>query len=198
MSRDDKFKPFKIIKDKLSVYEGAILRGNRIVVLFLLRKKILKLSHETHQGIEKTKQFLRSRFFWPGMDEKIDHDQKLSRLCSESTTEQVHASSTFTVTWWSLDKRRSRQSWSNWQEIYSDLQWLLFFISGSAFVARNHLKQCQSSIDGHICQIWFFRGISFWLNGKQFVRAEFEAFLKSCGIKHARVSPYYAKSNRKP
>ena len=86
------------------------MRGNRIVVLFLLRKKILKLSHETHQGIEKTKQFLRSRFFWPGMDEKIDHDQKLSRLCFESTTEQVHASSTFTVTWWSLDKRRSRQS----------------------------------------------------------------------------------------
>lgn len=95
MSRDDKFKPFKIIKDKLSVYEGAILRGNRIVVLFLLRRKILKLSHETHQGIEKTKQFLRSRFFWPGMDETIDH-------------EQVNASSTFTVTWWSLDKRRSR------------------------------------------------------------------------------------------
>lgn len=108
MSRDDKSKPFKIIKDKLSVYEGAILRGNRIVVLFLLRKKILKLLHETHQGIEKTKQFLRSRFFWPGMDETIDHDQKLSRVCSESTTEQVNASSTFNVTWWSLDKRRSR------------------------------------------------------------------------------------------
>ena len=38
------------------------------------------------------------------MDETIDHDQKLSRVCSESTTEQVNASSTFTVTWWSLDK----------------------------------------------------------------------------------------------
>ena len=34
-------------------------------------------------------------------------------------------------------------------------------------------------------------------NGKQFVSAEFETFLKSCGIKHTRVSPYFARSNGK-
>ena len=34
-------------------------------------------------------------------------------------------------------------------------------------------------------------------NGKQFISAEFEAYLKSCGIKHIRVSPYYARSNGK-
>ena len=34
-------------------------------------------------------------------------------------------------------------------------------------------------------------------NGKQFVSEEFEAFLKSRGIKHVRVSPYYARSNGK-
>ena len=32
-------------------------------------------------------------------------------------------------------------------------------------------------------------------NGKQFVCGEFEAFLKSCEIKHVHVSPYYARSN---
>ena len=34
-------------------------------------------------------------------------------------------------------------------------------------------------------------------NRKQFVSEEFEGFLKSCGIKHIRVSPYYARSNGK-
>ena len=34
-------------------------------------------------------------------------------------------------------------------------------------------------------------------NGKQFVSEEFEAFLKSRGIKHIHVSPYYARSNGK-
>ena len=34
-------------------------------------------------------------------------------------------------------------------------------------------------------------------NGKQFISEEFKAFLKSCGIRHIRVSPYYARSNGK-
>ena len=34
-------------------------------------------------------------------------------------------------------------------------------------------------------------------NGKQFISAEFETYLKSCSIQHIRVSPYYARSNGK-
>ena len=34
-------------------------------------------------------------------------------------------------------------------------------------------------------------------SGKQFVSAEFETFLKSCGIKHTRVSLYFARINGK-
>ena len=51
------------IKDELSIFEGVILRGNRIVVPQSLRKQIRSLAHETHQGIVKTKQFLGTRFF---------------------------------------------------------------------------------------------------------------------------------------
>ena len=34
-------------------------------------------------------------------------------------------------------------------------------------------------------------------NGRQFISAEFDAFLKSCGIRHIRAYPYYARSNGK-
>lgn len=34
-------------------------------------------------------------------------------------------------------------------------------------------------------------------NGKQFIGAKFEAFLKSCGIRHVRASLYYVRSNGK-
>lgn len=80
-SRDETLKPFKAVTDELSVYEGVILRGNRIVVPSWLQKKILKLSHETHQGIVKTKQFPRSRFFWPGMDSAAEAMIKNWRAC---------------------------------------------------------------------------------------------------------------------
>ena len=55
-------KPYDRVKEELSVFEGVILRGNRIVVPQSLQKQILKLAHETHQGIVKTKQFLRTRY----------------------------------------------------------------------------------------------------------------------------------------
>ena len=69
------------MKDELCVCEGVILRGNRILFPFLLRTKLLKLSHEMYRGIVKTKQFLTSRFFWPGMDEATEvMIKKLSRV----------------------------------------------------------------------------------------------------------------------
>ena len=65
-------KPYDRMKEELSVFEGVILRGNRIVVQQSLQKQILKLVHETHQGIVKMNQFLRVHFFWPGMDEATE------------------------------------------------------------------------------------------------------------------------------
>ena len=62
-SSDQQLTAYSGINGELSVFEGVILRGNRIVVPQSLRKQILKLAHETHQGIVKTKQFLRARFF---------------------------------------------------------------------------------------------------------------------------------------
>lgn len=72
-----------------------ILIGNRIVVPFLLRKKVLKLSHETHQDNVKTKQFvLVAVLLACNGRSNTGHDQELSRVCFESTSEQVHAAST--------------------------------------------------------------------------------------------------------
>ena len=38
-----------------------MVKGNRIYIPSLLRKKILNAAHEGHQGIVKTKQLLRSK-----------------------------------------------------------------------------------------------------------------------------------------
>ena len=45
-----------------------ILRGIRTVVPQVLRKRVLDLAHEGHQGIVKTKQMIRSKVWWPGID----------------------------------------------------------------------------------------------------------------------------------
>ena len=80
-SRDTDLEPYSRVKDELSIFEGVILRGNRIVVPQSLRKQILSLAHEMHQGIVKTKQFLRTRFFWPGMDDPTEEMIKNCQAC---------------------------------------------------------------------------------------------------------------------
>lgn len=45
------------------------------------RERILDLAHEGHQGIVKTKQNLRSKVWWPGMDAEAEKKAKKCRLC---------------------------------------------------------------------------------------------------------------------
>ena len=46
--------PYKKLNDELSVYNGLVLRGNRIVIPVSLRSKAVDLAHQGHQGIVKT------------------------------------------------------------------------------------------------------------------------------------------------
>ena len=64
--------PFYLVRSKLSVLHGLILRGRRIVIPAQLRRRTLQLAHEGHQGIVRTKQFLREKVWWPGIDRDIE------------------------------------------------------------------------------------------------------------------------------
>ena len=58
----------KKVFNELSVVDGLILKGSRLFIPTKLRKRILIASHDGHQGIVKTKQLLRSKVWYPGMD----------------------------------------------------------------------------------------------------------------------------------
>ena len=58
-----------------------VLRGTRIVVPQKLREQILDLAHEGHQGVVRTKQRLRSKVWWPGVDRAIEGKCKVCRGC---------------------------------------------------------------------------------------------------------------------
>lgn len=52
---DPDIKDFKKFKDELSIYDGFILRQNRIIIPETLRQKTIAIAHQAHQGIFKTK-----------------------------------------------------------------------------------------------------------------------------------------------
>ena len=60
------------VKDELSVCDGVILRGSRILIPSSLRGKVLELTHEGHQGIFKGKQRLGSKVWWSSLDQVVE------------------------------------------------------------------------------------------------------------------------------
>ena len=51
--------------------DGILLHNDRIIVPLSMRDAMLRLVHEGHLGIEKTKSFARQALWWPGMSRMI-------------------------------------------------------------------------------------------------------------------------------
>jgi hypothetical protein len=62
------------MKDELSVNEqqNLLLRGDRIVIPQSLQNRCIELAHEGHQGITKTKSLIRSKVWFPNMDNQVE------------------------------------------------------------------------------------------------------------------------------
>jgi hypothetical protein len=48
------------------------MRGNRLIIPETLQEKSIRIAHEGHQGITKTKSLLRKKIWFPGMDKKVE------------------------------------------------------------------------------------------------------------------------------
>ena len=70
MSRqhEETLRQFKHILEELSFHDNMVVRGHRLVIPASLQEKAVKLAHEAHQGLVKSKNYLRSRIWFPGMD----------------------------------------------------------------------------------------------------------------------------------
>ena len=63
---------YQQIKQELLVSNGVILRGTRIIVPEKLLGRMIMLAHSGHQGIVKTKRFLRDSVWFPGIDRMVE------------------------------------------------------------------------------------------------------------------------------
>lgn len=70
------------VSDELAVHsDNVLLRNNRIVLPQTLRKRAVQASHEGHQGMAKTKAYLRSKVWFPGMDALVENSVKNCASC---------------------------------------------------------------------------------------------------------------------
>ena len=77
--------PYKNIWKELSVHEDLVLRGHKIVVPPSLRAKAVALAHDGHQGIVKSKAYIRSIMWFPNMDQQVEEAVRLCHPCQVVT-----------------------------------------------------------------------------------------------------------------
>ena len=184
------------VKDELCVYGELLLRGTRIVVPKLLRDRVVRLAHEGHQGIVKTKYRLRSKVWWPGMDKEVEKFCKVCHGCQVTSGFNPPE-----------PMSRVLPPGAPWQDCGADLlgplptgESILVVIDYySRFLEVAILKSTTSAKVIEALAPMFARfGFPFSLrtnNGPEFVSEEFEAYLRANGIEHRKTTPLWPQAN---
>ena len=80
---DQRAAGFHQIRHELSSHGSLLFRGDRLVVPEELRPRVLSNAHEGHQGVIRTKQRLRERFWWPRLDREAEDLLKGCEVCAQ-------------------------------------------------------------------------------------------------------------------
>ncbi|UYV69790.1 hypothetical protein LAZ67_7000738, partial [Cordylochernes scorpioides] len=190
---NEEFKCFYKFKDELSIFDNLILKGSRILLPSKLIKRVLRIAYETHQGMTRTKQLLREKYFWINMDFDIEN---LIRNCPICVRNQP------------LINDQPLQivplPSKPWMKLGIDIvgpighHYVLTVIDYySSYLEAMIIEDISSkTIIEKLMEIFAIHGYPHEVvtdNGLQFVSTSMERFLKECGIRHIKASPYYPK-----
>ena len=78
---DKQFKPYFTIRD----HNNILLKENQIIIPSTLTNKILQIAHQQHQGITKTKALLRTKVWWPAMNQDVENLIRHCHTCQVIT-----------------------------------------------------------------------------------------------------------------
>ena len=184
-------------KDELSVVNGLLLRGQRIVVPRTLRGKYLDRIHYGHLGQTKCLQRARETVFWPGYTTDITNVVLSCDTCQKyrpaQTREPLHPHDDPMLpydkvgidlfTFHGIDYIIIADYFSSYPEVFK-----LGRNTKSASVIQA-LKACFAR--------WGKPLKIISDNGPQLVSAEFDSFCKQWEIEHEPCSPHLPRSNGK-
>jgi len=76
---------YKNVRNELSLADGLVMRGDRIVIPQKLQDRVIKTAHRSHQGIVKTKQFLRETVWFTNLDRLVEKAVSHCLYCQVAT-----------------------------------------------------------------------------------------------------------------
>jgi len=182
-------------RDEMSVQDGVILKGQRVIIPEAMQANILDQLHYGHMGIEKTKLRAKDCVYWININKDIEKMVKKCTICQENLPNQQY------------EELQPHELPSRaWQVLGTDMfhwegkDFLIIADYYSKFpIIRRVPKPCPSALVVDMTKIVISElGRVECIvsdNGPHFASAEYKAFTRSWGISHKTSSPHYARSN---
>ena len=83
----DDIKPYYNKRNELSIEEGIILWGLRVIIPVKFRNKVLEELHQNHPGISRMKSLSRIHIWFPNIDKEIENIVKSCKNCEKISNE---------------------------------------------------------------------------------------------------------------
>ena len=191
---DESLQPYWNVRNELSVDDGCLLWGRRVIIPAVLQDRMLAELHEGHPGMTRMKALARSFVWWPGLDLDIED---VVRACNACVNSQATPKTVPLLLWpWAT---------APWQRVHIDFaeesrqRFLIIVDSYSKWLEVFHMTSTTAADTIEVLRTCFARyGLPLEIvsdNGPQFVAQEFKDFLRNNGVKQTLCPPYHPASN---
>ena len=182
-------------RQHLSIDDGLLTHGCRLVIPSQMRSSILSQLHEAHQGSTRTKQRAHLTVYWPGMDNDIDNMVYACKQCQDCLPSQPKE-----------PIRLKPQPQRPFQEVAADFCYhagksyliIVDCYSDWPTIIPMGRNTTTSQLEAGLRELFSRTAVPdiFWSdNGPQFTSKEFRSFARQWGFHHQTSTPYYPQSN---
>ena len=187
---------YAAISNELCSAGDLVLRGARIIIPEKLRPRVLALAHEGHLGIVGTKQNLRTKVWWPGLEKAAEKYVKSCHGCqlvSQPNPPEPVKSTTLPDKPWEhlaidfLGPLKKGYSVLVVIDYYSRYFEIAIMKSTTAEKTISNLK-IMFARHGNPLSIHSD-------NGAQFISETFANYLETIGAEHTKVTPRWPQAN---
>ncbi|XP_060774394.1 uncharacterized protein K02A2.6-like [Neoarius graeffei] len=187
-------KPYFSERHHLSISQGLVLYGDRIVIPQNMRADILQKIHSGHQGIVKCHERAQMSIWWPAIGKDIQQLVSSCKDCQESRPTQRREPLLTTP----LPARP-------WERVGADIcelnkQYYLVAVDYfSRYIETAHLPNLAGETTRTRLKCIFARwgcpNVLITDNGPQFTGRAFQQFAKDYDFQHITTSPHYPQAN---
>ena len=189
------FRPYQQRREEMSVQDGCVLVGSRVIIPNVGRSKVMDELHEGHPGISRIKGLARGVVWWPGID--ADLEKKVKECCAcEANKKSPALAPLHTWDWpshpWTrlhIDHAGPFLGKTFLVLVDAHSKWMDVVIVPSTS-SQATIKALRPIFATHSLP-----EIIVSDNGSAFTSEEFQKFVKQNGIRHLRSAPYHLASN---